>query len=56
MSDHIVMESVEHDEEHADSRGEAKDSLLRESIWLEPAILESSYQILFFLTAAIEGS
>jgi hypothetical protein len=56
LGDYVVVESVEHDEEDADSWREAQNSLLGEGVWLEFAILERPDGILFRLVATVERS
>lgn len=50
----IVMESVEHDKESCDTRGEAEDSLIGKTIGFELSIFKGSDPVLLLLTAAIE--
>ncbi len=50
------MKPVIHDQEDANSRGEAQDSLLRETVWLDHAVLESSHEVLLLLSTTVQWS
>jgi hypothetical protein len=56
LSDHIIMETIEHNEEDTDSRRKAENSLFGKGVRLELAVLERPNRILLLLTASIERS
>jgi hypothetical protein len=54
--DNVVVESIEADQQNADSGWETQQALFTESVWLELSIGKSPHTFLFFHVTAIERS
>ena len=56
LSDNVIVEPIEADEERADARGKSEDTTLRETIGFEETVFEGSNSILVVLTGAVKWS